>query len=308
MVAIYRNISLTFWTDIKVVDDFSPEDKYFMLYCLTNPHTNIIGCYEISLKQMSIEMGYTIEAIEAILKRFDEKHKILIYDKNTKELFIKNWYKYNWTKSPKILTPIVSSFSKIKSDKFKCLVGEIINEIYGEDTVSIPYRYPIDTTDTVSDTDTDTDSITDTEIEKMLENEQKKKKHNIDYQAYVDEYNSKCTNLPKVKVLTDKRRDSIRKFEKTFMLEQFREICDKANESNFLTGTNSRGWKADFDFLLRIDQATSILEGGKYANSIQSKQSNNEVLTGNPFHDYAKELVEQRETVEAKYTFVEDDK
>lgn len=34
-----------------------------------------------------------------------------------------------------------------------------------------------------------------------------------------------------------------------------------ANNSAFLTGQNDRGWKADFDFIMRIDKATAILEG-----------------------------------------------
>ena len=57
-MAIYRNISLSFWTDQKVEDDFTPEDKYMYLYLLTNPYTNIIGCYEISVKQISRQTGY----------------------------------------------------------------------------------------------------------------------------------------------------------------------------------------------------------------------------------------------------------
>ena len=57
-MAFYRNISINFWTDSKIDDDFTPEDKYFYLYLLTNPHTNICGCYEISMKQMERETGY----------------------------------------------------------------------------------------------------------------------------------------------------------------------------------------------------------------------------------------------------------
>lgn len=83
----------------------------------------------------------------------------------------------------------------------------------------------------------------------------------INFDEYKDEYNNRCTNLPKVKLLTDKRKDNIRNFNKTFTLEQFKEICDIANEAPFLIGDNDRGWKADFDFILRVDKATSILEG-----------------------------------------------
>ena len=33
-MAIFRNVHITFWTDPKIVDDFTPEDKYFYIYLL----------------------------------------------------------------------------------------------------------------------------------------------------------------------------------------------------------------------------------------------------------------------------------
>ena len=79
-------------------------------------------------------------------------------------------------------------------------------------------------------------------------------------------YNTFCTNLPQVQKLTDKRNTAIDKFVKEFTEEQFEQICQIANSSNFLTGQNDRKWKADFDFLMRIDKATNILEG-KYSSN-----------------------------------------
>lgn len=32
-MAIYRNVQLSFWTDNKVEDDFTPEDKYSTYIC-----------------------------------------------------------------------------------------------------------------------------------------------------------------------------------------------------------------------------------------------------------------------------------
>lgn len=83
----------------------------------------------------------------------------------------------------------------------------------------------------------------------------------INFDEYKEEYNLRCNNLPQVKTITEKRKTAIRKFEKEFTIEQFKEICDIANEAPFLIGDNDRGWKADFDFILRVDKATSILEG-----------------------------------------------
>ena len=74
-MAIYRTVSLSFWTDSKVTDDFTPEDKYFYLYLFTNPHTNLAGCYEISVRQMAYETGYIKETIERLIDRFKNVHK-----------------------------------------------------------------------------------------------------------------------------------------------------------------------------------------------------------------------------------------
>ena len=81
-----------------------------------------------------------------------------------------------------------------------------------------------------------------------------------------DIYNQNCSNLPQVQKLTEKREKAIDKFLKEFTEEQFTEICKIANSTDFLIGNNDNGWKADFDFLMRVDKATNILEG-KYSNT-----------------------------------------
>jgi len=145
-VAIYRNVSLSFWEDNKIVDDFTPEDRYFLLYLLTNPHTNLIGCYEISKKQMSNELGLPLDKIDELLIRMEQIHKIILYASETKEILIKNWHKYNWTKSEKLKKPIKQNIKNIKSKELKKYM------------VSIGYQYGMDTTDAVPVTDTVSDT------------------------------------------------------------------------------------------------------------------------------------------------------
>lgn len=137
-MAIYRSVHISFWTDVKVSDEFTPEDKYFMLYCLTNSYTNLCGCYEISIKQMSRDLGYNIETIEKLIERFSNIYKIIFYNRQNKELFIKNWYKYNWTKSIKLDKPLKKEINNIKTKEFKGQLIEIFNK---RDTVSIRYAY-----------------------------------------------------------------------------------------------------------------------------------------------------------------------
>lgn len=157
----YRNISVSFWTDSKVDDDFTPEDKYFYLYLLTNPHTNLCGCYEISLKQMERETGYNTDTVNRLIRRMQETHGVIRYCSETKEVLILNWYKYNWAKSPKVRTAVISVASHLKHEPFKK---------YIIDMVSIRYRYDMDTTDTDTVSLTGTESITETITESTTEN------------------------------------------------------------------------------------------------------------------------------------------
>lgn len=133
-MAIYRNIRISFWTDPKVVDDFTPEDKYFYLYLMTNTKTNLCGCYEISLKQMSYDTGYSKETIERLIQRFEEYHKVIKYAKATKEIFILNWHKYNWTSSEKFKKALGYDIEKVKCKTFKYELIELYNS-FDEDNV-----------------------------------------------------------------------------------------------------------------------------------------------------------------------------
>lgn len=168
-MAIYRTVSPNLWTDTKVVDNFTPEDKYFMLYLLTNPHANLLGCYEISVKQISDETGYTRDTIYNLIARFRNQYKIVDYSDNDKEVLIKNWYKYNWSRSPKTKTALEKLLIYVKCEQFRVYLKSIIKlrfensdnvpenrvqnnrvqstecRVQSTDTdVSIGYAYPID--------------------------------------------------------------------------------------------------------------------------------------------------------------------
>lgn len=160
-MAIYRTISMNFWTDSKVVDDFTPEDRYFYLYLFSNPHTKLCGCYEISLNQMSNEIGYNRDSVMRLIERFEKVHNVIRYSPETKEILLLNWHRYNWTKSDKCRTAISREISEIKNPSFHDYMIEVFN---GNHTVSIGYQYPMDTSVTVTDTNTVSDTNTNTAI------------------------------------------------------------------------------------------------------------------------------------------------
>ena len=160
-MALYRNIHLSFWQDTKVTDDFTPEDRYFYLYLLTNPHTNLCGCYEISIKQMANEMGYDSKKVGKLIDRFSFIHNLIRYARSERELLIFHWSKYNWTSSEKFRKPLLQEIQNVKTEGFREYLLKLFNgenAKYGIDTVSGKEEYDINTN--CMDT-TDTDSITD---------------------------------------------------------------------------------------------------------------------------------------------------
>lgn len=93
-MAIKRIVSTSFWTDGKV-DEFTPEDKYFMLYLLTNPFTKQLGIYEISIKQAAFQLGYSVESVRNLLDRFQNKYHMIIWSEETSEIAILNFLRHS---------------------------------------------------------------------------------------------------------------------------------------------------------------------------------------------------------------------
>ena len=158
-MAIYRNVQLSFWTDNKVEDDFTPEDKYFYLYLITNPQTNICGCYEVSYSQMTRQTGYNSDTINRLLDRFEKVHDVIRFNKESKEILLLNWYKYNWSKSEKTLVGVENVAKHIKCNEFKSYVYSIIKTIRnGSSEMGLPCPMVASVTDTVINNNINTQS------------------------------------------------------------------------------------------------------------------------------------------------------
>ena len=83
-------------------------------------------------------------------------------------------------------------------------------------------------------------------------------KSKIDCFSVVNSFNAICCQLAKVCKLTPKRRKSIEYAAKNFNLD---EIFHKVAASPFLCGNNGRGWRADFDWIMKPDNLLQIFEG-----------------------------------------------
>lgn len=160
MGAVKRMVSTNFWLDSKVVEEFTPEDKYFFLYLLTNPHTTQLGIYELNIKQAAFELGYSSETVGALLERFEKKYNMINYNKPTKEIVIKNFLIHSIMKGGKPVEDcLAKEIGQVKEQSlisvlFENLISkeDIINE-----TVKIVIKKYLDK-DKINDNEKDNDN------------------------------------------------------------------------------------------------------------------------------------------------------
>ena len=123
MKDIKRFVSVSFWSDEKIMD-FSPEDKYFMLYLLTNPHTTQLGIYHLPIKKASFDLGYTQEAVKVLLDRFQNVHQLIKYSEQSSEVAIKNFLIHSIVRGGQPVYDCLVTDMKAVKDK------ELLNYIY----------------------------------------------------------------------------------------------------------------------------------------------------------------------------------
>lgn len=202
-MAIYRTIQLSFWTDNKILDEFTPEDKYFYLYLFTNPQTNLCGCYELSFASTVSQTGYNKDTILRLLERFENVHEVLKYSKRTKEVLLLNWHKYNW-QGGKQVPCIAKEIEKIKDKSLREIMVKLFEENLNSEGAYKGLHSPYQATVTVTVNNTVNDSFK--EIIDYLNS-----KTNSNYT-----YKSKSTNSM-IKA----------RLEEGFTVEDFKTVIDK---------------------------------------------------------------------------------
>lgn len=116
MKRIKRVVDTGFWSDDKVMD-FSPEDKYFWLFLLTNEYTTQLGIYYLPIKKAAFDLGYSVETVRTLLDRFETKYELIMFSKTTDEVAIKNYLMYSIVKGGKPVLDCLLKEQKNVKDK-----------------------------------------------------------------------------------------------------------------------------------------------------------------------------------------------
>lgn len=137
-----RTISDFFWRDPDI-SDLSQEDKATLLYFLTSPSSNIIGCYQVVWMIAAAEMGWTKDQLIVVVRRL--KAKELMEFNDIGWVWVKIWWKHN---SPGVaLNPNSKLISHAKKQCAAIPAEWLIEfgkslEAVGINTVAMGYPYP----------------------------------------------------------------------------------------------------------------------------------------------------------------------
>jgi predicted phage replisome organizer len=102
-------------------------------------------------------------------------------------------------------------------------------------------------------------------VEKEIEKEKEKRKK-VDYQQIADMYNDTCVSFPRLKTLSESRKQAIKARLKTYTIDDFKKMFEKAESSAFLKGGNDRNWSATFDWMIKDSNMAKILDGNYDSN------------------------------------------
>ena len=140
-MGIKRIVDTSFWTDGKV-DDFSPEDKYFMLYLLTSPFSTQLGIYEISVKQVAFQLGYSVDTVKVLLERFEKKYGMIIFSPETNEIAIKNFLRHSIIKGgAPVRDCLIKELKKVKN---RNLIARVFSHIRNSEALNETVKRIID--------------------------------------------------------------------------------------------------------------------------------------------------------------------
>lgn len=264
-MGIKRIVDTSFWTDGKV-DEFTPEDKYFMLYLLTNPFTSQLGIYEISIKQVAFQLGYSIEAVRALIERFENTYNIIIFSKGTNEIAIKNFLRHSIIKGGKPVEDCIrKEMLKVKN---KNLIFQVFQHISDKDDLNDTVKKIVTSyqNENQNDNDIQNENDNDNDNERIVPRyvdvsypdtyNDTSKAENI-----VNLFNSLCPSYSTIKVISNSIKEEIRNTLKEFTEANIQAAFEKAEKSSFLKGENKRKWTASFDWLIKAENIAKILNG-----------------------------------------------
>lgn len=254
---------------IKIVTDIFDDEKILMIETLPSSDSIIVIWFKLlcfagktnndGVFLMNNRIAYTDEMLSAIFRRdvntvrmalkiFEQYGMIEVIDN---VITIPNWNKHQTLDAYDKKKERDRIYQKERRKKQRLLIEK------SSDTSSDTYAdtSPEKSSDVaVSEEDKEEEKDIDIDIDK----EREKK---IDYQLIADMYNDTCVSFPHIKKLSESRKKAIKARLKTYTVDDFRTLFQKAEASDFLKGKNDRNWIASFDWMIKDSNMAKVLDG-----------------------------------------------
>jgi hypothetical protein len=223
-MTIKRIVDTKFWRDENVLDKYSVEDKYFLLYLMTNPSSTQLGIYKIPKRVISFETGYTLESVEVLIERFCNKYQNILYNHSTQEVSVLNSLKYSVVKGGKPVSDLLTKeLNKIDSDELIFLTYEHMKKWWlkskrkFDKTVMLLFEQELQKRKVTKEKSNDNDN----------DNENEESYHDSSYESYHESSSSKRFKPPTL--------DEVSKY--------IQENGYNVNPETFIAFYESKGWK-----------------------------------------------------------------
>lgn len=128
----YRQAHSKMWSTDQWFGELSPAHKLLFIYLFTNERASVSGLYELPLRVIQFETGLDAEQIRSGLETFASADKVH-YDWSASVVWVRNMWKYQGSKSPKVLDRARKDMDAVPACplKDKCLYENTISILYG---------------------------------------------------------------------------------------------------------------------------------------------------------------------------------
>lgn len=290
----YGKISPQFWTGKtgKAIKAGGPESVVVAMYLMSSPHSNMIGMYYLPMIYLAHETGLGMEVASKGLARALEAG-FCSYDEASEVVWVHEMARYqiadelaandNRVKGiqreidsvPE--NPFISAFYEKYSAAFK-----LVNPAKKQSPFEAPSK-PLVSQEQEQEQDKtllsesgDSNSLpAETKTDNVVKIDSAKPQ--IPYQQIIDAYHEALPELPAVRLQTEARRKAIKSRWMQMLnsdrgdgtlrytdaesgIRWWAQYFNHVRHNSHWLGDNDRGWTADFDWLLNLNNFTKVLE------------------------------------------------
>ena len=117
--------NLLCWPRIK---NLIPDHKLIALAIWQNPFITPCGCYFVDVDMLSTMVGFNKINVQQAISDLEGK-KLVIFDEETSEILVCDWWRFHQCQSPKQVSMIQTAVDKIQSDRLKDVFFEQIKHV-----------------------------------------------------------------------------------------------------------------------------------------------------------------------------------